>query len=415
MTTNSSKKAAPKGCLGNLLLLLVTSVLMLAAGEWYVRYTLYHTNDAQLFLRYASIHDLYARPEFAARYLRFAPHRYLGYFPTPNFERDDLTHNSLGYKDDEIALPKPPDEFRVVCMGGSTTYTATVGNTQFSYPKLLEKELRQQGYSNVRVINAGCDGYTSYESLINYAFRISGLDPDMLIVMDGLNDTLARIVWPHEAYKGDNSGFRVPLQDNVVLIPWYDQSALVRAVRVRLGFAESHFALRTLYDLQNGANFLGFEWEEQQAKGTYPQGILRDISLAQMLEANTDAYLLRNLSYLIAMAQADGVKTVVVSTPRSPQAVPRAGTRPIVTSPDFLSAWSKSDQGMKALAERTGAAWYDLAADYPQNADLFDDGMHTSLEGTQETARIMSKWLMRSGLLPQPSQVSSPVASAGTA
>src|SRR4030067_2746937 len=42
----------------------------------------------------------------------FTPHPYLGYYPTPNYTKGQTHHNSLGYRNQEIALEKPEGVFR---------------------------------------------------------------------------------------------------------------------------------------------------------------------------------------------------------------------------------------------------------------------------------------------------------------
>jgi len=90
-------------------------------------------------------------------------------------------------------MPKPAGQFRIVCLGGSTTYTSDVKDYRDSYPYLLEKYLKAQGYNDVTVVNAGAGSWSSWESLINFQFRVLDLDPDLIIVYHGINDILRPI------------------------------------------------------------------------------------------------------------------------------------------------------------------------------------------------------------------------------
>ena len=119
-------------------------------------------------LKYGSLRQLnekladlaYWESDQASKF-RVSSHRYLGYYPTPNFRFGKNKHNSLGFRGDEFIISKPWEEFRIVCIGGSTTYTTRVDDYQLSYPALLEFELNSRGYDNVRVINAGVPGWTT--------------------------------------------------------------------------------------------------------------------------------------------------------------------------------------------------------------------------------------------------------------
>ncbi len=125
---------------------LVVVGMEIAAGVW-----LRFVASRQDFVQFASVRQLRARG-FTPR---FVAHRYLGHYPNPGFETEQNRHNSLGYRGDEIEVPKPDTEFRIVCLGGSTTYTSSVGNYRHSYPDRLQRYLRREGFTNVRVVNAG--------------------------------------------------------------------------------------------------------------------------------------------------------------------------------------------------------------------------------------------------------------------
>ena len=113
------------------------------------------------FLKYASVRQL--QKEYYDAKSRWSAHRYLGHYPTPGFKKGENRHNSLGFRSDEIVQPKPAGEFRVVCLGGSTTYSTGVKNYKMSYPNLLEKELHRRGFQNVNVINANACSHNCFE------------------------------------------------------------------------------------------------------------------------------------------------------------------------------------------------------------------------------------------------------------
>lgn len=58
----------------------------------------------------------------------YSPHHYLNYYGSPNYKsKDGLNmHNSLGFRGDEIAIPKLEGTYRIVILGGSTAYTIGV-------------------------------------------------------------------------------------------------------------------------------------------------------------------------------------------------------------------------------------------------------------------------------------------------
>src|SRR5919206_2959020 len=94
---------------------------------------------------------------------RFVPDRLLGFRNKPSISytsesrRHQTFHysnNSLGLRGDEISPTKPPGTLRVIVVGGSTVYGALDDQTD-TLPVQLEQVLRQNGLTNVQVLNAG--------------------------------------------------------------------------------------------------------------------------------------------------------------------------------------------------------------------------------------------------------------------
>jgi lysophospholipase L1-like esterase len=250
------------------------------------------------------------------------------------------------------------------------------------------------------VVNAGVDGWTSYELLIDFAFRIQDIDPDLLIILCGMNDSYARIVWPPEAFKGDNSGFRAPLFDNVVMPSVLESSTLLRVVLIKLGLAESHFALRTLYDKTAAGSFYGFEWERQQAAGVYPQGIFKEVRLEQMLAANGTQYFTRNLENIIALAGHHGIRVLLASEPYQEPKTITGEDRPTIASPAFVKALKEAEQAMSALARKAGATWFNLEEAFPKEARYDVDGIHVNREGASMKAKLFADFIIENNLVP---------------
>lgn len=165
---------------------------------------------------------------------QWSPHHYLNYYPTPNYRKGLTYHNSLGFRSQEFNPVKPDNTYRIVTIGGSTTYTVSVKDNEKTFPYLLERFLREdQGNENIEVINADVGGYNSWESLINLQFRVLDIDPDLVIVYHGTNDVHTRLV-SENTYRGDNSGRRK--QWNPPDIPLFEHSLLLRYISRKTGF-----------------------------------------------------------------------------------------------------------------------------------------------------------------------------------
>jgi hypothetical protein len=95
--------------------------------------------------------------------------------------------NNVGFRDDDLALPKPPGVFRIVCTGGSTTEEG-LGN-ELTYPNILEKKLREHfGDSpRIEVVNCGVVGLdliSERKRTLDYA----RLEPDLVLDYNAVND-----------------------------------------------------------------------------------------------------------------------------------------------------------------------------------------------------------------------------------
>ena len=91
------------------------------------------------------------------------------------------------YPPDAPPSPKPADEYRVVCLGGSTTAWSAGDGKRWT--ELLEDRLRVElPTRNIRVINQGREWFTTQHSLINYETNVRQLQPDLVIVMHAIND-----------------------------------------------------------------------------------------------------------------------------------------------------------------------------------------------------------------------------------
>lgn len=105
--------------------------------------------------------------------------------------------NSLGFRGREIAKEKPAGTFRILCLGGSTTFdVGSVGPSQ-PWPAIVEAELsRLLPGTPIEVLNLGIPGGTSTDNLIDLQIRGLSLQPDMVIVYQGHNDFRYSILAP---------------------------------------------------------------------------------------------------------------------------------------------------------------------------------------------------------------------------
>ena len=84
---------------------------------------------------------------------------------------------NTGFRGEPTTIEKPDGIYRIMTIGSSTTYGFGV-HPLLTYPQQLKNELQDTyGYTNVEVINAGVIGYTSYETLADFQFRLLEYSP----------------------------------------------------------------------------------------------------------------------------------------------------------------------------------------------------------------------------------------------
>ena len=106
---------------------------------------------------------------------------------------ETISINSEGFRGVEFSLTKPSDTYRIVMVGGSTTFGSGVFDNE-TIPFQLEQKLRNENTEfNVEVINAGIGGAWSKTESNLIKNKIIDYDPDLLIAYNGANDGLKEI------------------------------------------------------------------------------------------------------------------------------------------------------------------------------------------------------------------------------
>jgi hypothetical protein len=122
------------------------------------------------------------------------PDSLLGYSLRRGINVAGFRFNSLGFVGPEFEPIKPADTFRIICLGGSTTLGTGSDSDIYSYPAILQAifdATSNGGTKRIQVLNAGVFGYHSWHTLLRILQRMDAFQPDMYLIMDGLNDLAA--------------------------------------------------------------------------------------------------------------------------------------------------------------------------------------------------------------------------------
>lgn len=294
--------------------------------------------------------------------------------------------NSFDYRGLEITTPKPDNIYRIVALGGSTTWSTGVSSWQEAYPHQLEVMLRDTyTYDNVDVINGGQPGYNSWETLMNLQFRALDLDPDMIIIYQNTNDVHARLVSP-ELYRGDNSARR---------IPWnYEAQEVIENVALQTPL----ILLRLIVTTTGLVEIPSPDFDEYVSQPCSGQNAdVECLGLAPMdvLDQNPPIYYRRNLESIIAIANQHDIDVVFMSWAYTPLLDDYA-------SYDYYQAgFAQNNTVMNDVAREYNIPIFDLTSVMPTDTQYWHDGVHMSVEGNLLRAALLAEFLDEQELLPR--------------
>jgi len=390
--------AGGRNGLRNLGVAALSSLLALVLAELLARAWLLNLAGDEAFRTYASVSQLEQRLGAEAQSISpYAPHRYVGFVPSPGFRQEPNRHDARGYRGAPVSVPKPDGELRIVCLGGSTTYSDGVKDPADSYPAQLEQELHGRGLRKLRVVNGGASGYSSWETLINFQLRVLDLAPDVVIVYHALNDIAGRLVWPPSAYRGDNSG-AVSLASNLGAdTPLLERSTLARIALVRFGWAPSHLGLFRNFARPAPSNRF-WDFMRQLQRGTYPSGLFRRVSAEEILSRNPPIYFRRNLENLVHVAHGNGIRPVLLTFAHCDCGKGNVALQ----APEIRRAIAEHNEVILAVGKALDVPVYDLAAAFPGERRYFVDSVHFTAEGNRERAVLIADFLVREGIVPRP-------------
>jgi len=119
---------------------------------------------------------------------RLSDNRLLGYELKPNYHSGIYKINNYGFRGKDIDIKKGKETFRIVAIGDSITFGTRL-NERDIYASLLESSLKKGDLDrHFEVINAGVGGFSIWQYLEGYKWRVKPLLPDLVLVGICQND-----------------------------------------------------------------------------------------------------------------------------------------------------------------------------------------------------------------------------------
>jgi lysophospholipase L1-like esterase len=128
---------------------------------------------------------------------RLSPNPLIGYELVPFFQAPsaggmldfERQSNSLGYRDREHPIRKPPGTHRTLVLGDSITQGLKIADDREIYTSVLSRQLDLASERSIEVMNFGTSGYNTQQEV--ETLRDKGLvyEPDLVILAYCVNDT----------------------------------------------------------------------------------------------------------------------------------------------------------------------------------------------------------------------------------
>ncbi len=357
--------------------------------------------DEEFLTQYASLRQLVKRFQRDKSKSRLSPHPYTGYTLSPGYEKDCNKHNSYGFRGEELE-EKKDGEIWIVCLGESTTYDYHIKCWEKAYPAQLERYLNEKGVK-VKVINAGVDGWTSFEVLIDFALRITRFPVDILIYYGGFNDIIfTRMVYPlpDNVWERDITYARSGAI-GMLNYPFWENSSVIRMILIKAGLTFPHFDLFVL-NPSPGNRFP--EFIVQLLKANYPSGIYREIPVERILTTNSPIWFRQNLENLVCLAKSKSITPVLISyvlnesTEKESFIVSQAEAVRIFKQV-IKPAVDEMNGVMGDVSKKYEIPYLDLADEYPIDGGLFADLIHNNEQGAIKKAEIIGEFLINTGIV----------------
>ena len=283
-----------------------------------------------------------------------------------------VSFNSLGYRSPERPAKKPPGTMRILCAGGSTTFDILSANDSQTWPWKMEETLRDRGLE-VEVFNAGFPGWTSLENLVSLAIRDLDLDPDIVVLYQGINDLQPASHQPFDSQyeHGHAEESLRALGFELQPLKWYDHSLFVEKAReLVVGNRDPWQRLQNL---------------------TPPEDALLELPTAALETFD------RNVRSFVAIAVAGGSRVALVTQPL------RVRSESAEADRAYLAQWllgldptavptqlERLNSVMRELTMAGPAVLVDAAKGVAWKDSDFGDPMHFSAEGSTRMASFMA-------------------------
>jgi lysophospholipase L1-like esterase len=304
----------------------------------------------------------------------YVPHHYYLYGPRPSYQSGDrkLRHNSQGCRAEDVSLGKPPTVYRIVAIGGSTTYSTLVRDNAEVFAYKLENLLNDWATAvgfgrSIEILNCGVPGASSAENLLRYVFNLSQYRADMIIIQQGINDIAPRTL---PTMSRDYQEFAKTWQEPDLGADTWFLKRLVRAAMHRFSDSVWTHGINYLVRHRYWSKESGADVRHMASNGPW------------IFESNT--------RYLASLAVADGA-TVLLLT----EHFLADGTADRATMAWFIQGVSEHNAVLGKIARENSLLFLDLQSKLCGCRDIMSDWAHLNEAGETQKAAVIFAYVTR--------------------
>ena len=288
--------------------------------------------------------------------------------------------NEQGYRGPNFEAKKADSITRIIIYGGSAVFD-TKSTKGEDWPHRVQGILRESGFSNVEVINAGIIAHTALESVGRLFTEGYALEPDYVLIYNAWNDikyfsshkTALRTLRP------SLQGFDPRIHYGSIVDRWFCE------------WSQLYTVLRRAYyktKLKIGKEGMKKAGDTQHSIGTLNPNGFRQYQLAMELFID----LARNIgAEPILMTQA---RLVYGSNQLSPQKQKRVDYHHVGLSHDALvETFDRLDSIVRSVSAKKEAMLIDASAHLSGKDWAFDDHVHVLPKGSDALAQFVADHL----------------------
>jgi lysophospholipase L1-like esterase len=316
----------------------------------------------------------------------------------PGVDRQSVySTNNMGFRGDEMSLPKPPHEFRVFMIGGSTTECLMIDDSK-SIDRVLQNELNKDHRANfvVKVYNAGRSGEALPDHISVLVHRIVHLRPDALVLFSGINDLTRSI------YKYDYSHYIKESSEKYSLRFLLQLAATEFQIPRRIQYLITRFVPKPPEKLMEEITVVESNYgAKARFRKSTPVSNLKP-------RVDPDAYRV-NLNTIVGVARAQGIKLVFMT-----QQSTWKSSDPTVKDWQWMQyrngvtyrnevmdeALESLNDVMRDIAAKHSVPLYDAARQIPKSSEFFYDDVHFNVKGARQAGLDLASLMKKSGLIP---------------